>query len=144
MTKSEAMARVRTEGTEPELLVRRGLWRAGVRYRVNLRIEGVRADIVFPRHRVAVFIDGCFWHACPVHGSTPSTNSGFWIEKLRSNADRDHRQTRTLTEAGWRVMRFWEHQVVECLPDVLSAITLVLTEGDDVDRRTPESQRRLS
>lgn len=122
LTKSQIMARVRREGTEPEMLIRRALWRAGVRYRIGIRIEGVRADLVFPRQKVCVFVDGCFWHACPIHGTMPASNTPFWTDKLNGNVERDQRQTKRLVEAGWRVLRFWEHDTIECLPQVVDKI----------------------
>lgn len=97
--------------------MRSALHRAGYRYRCDLRIdlpEGrVRPDIVFTRKRVAVFVDGCFWHSCPEHGSRPSVNQSYWSPKLARNAERDERNTRMLTEAGWAVVRIWEHESVE-------------------------------
>lgn len=107
------MARVRSSGTQPEVLLRRALWRLGLRYRVNLKIDGVRVDIVFPGPKVAVFVDGCFWHSCPIHATVPRTRSDFWAEKLAKNVARDVRQTDSLTGTGWLVMRFWEHQVLD-------------------------------
>lgn len=122
LTKSQMMARVRTKDTAPEMLVRRALWRAGIRYRIGIRIDGVRPDIVFPRQKVCVFVDGCFWHACPMHGTIPASNTSFWREKLYRNAARDQRQSNLLVESGWRVLRFWEHDVNDCLPEVVSKI----------------------
>jgi DNA mismatch endonuclease (patch repair protein) len=70
-----------------------------------------RPDFVFPRDRVAVFVDGCFWHACPLHGSIPETNKEFWSRKLLRNAARDREVTRTLKSKGWRVVRIWQHDL---------------------------------
>lgn len=73
----------------------------------------VRPDFVFQRARVAVFVDGCFWHGCPRHGTKPSSNKSFWREKLAKNRERDRRVTRTLRRAGWQVVRIWEHALAE-------------------------------
>lgn len=101
--------------TSPELAVRRELWHRGSRgYRVdrNLGLPGVRrrADIAFVGARLAVFIDGCFWHACPEHGSHPRSNRDYWSEKLSRNVRRDRETDRLAREEGWRVVRIWEHE----------------------------------
>jgi DNA mismatch endonuclease (patch repair protein) len=104
----------RRRDTGPELLIRSLLHRAGLRFRVDRRltVDGVacRPDIVFSRARVAVFVDGCFWHGCPEHGELPRANRAFWEEKLGRNAERDRRQDAALSAAGWRVVRIWEHE----------------------------------
>ena len=96
----------------PELMVRRRLHAAGLRYRVDYAPLGGRrrADIVFTRQLVAVFIDGCFWHGCPLHGTTPKRNSDYWGPKLARNTRRDHETNAMLRGAGWTVLRFWEHE----------------------------------
>ena len=71
----------------------------------------VRPDFVFPRRRLAVFVDGCFWHGCPRHGTSPKGNAAFWRAKFRRNRERDRRDTRNLRRAGWRVVRLWEHDL---------------------------------
>ncbi len=103
--------------TRPELALRRLLHGSGHRFRVDLLIEAcgvkVRPDIVFTRRRVAVFIDGCFWHSCPKHGNQPNSNVGYWLPKLQRNQERDSRVTAALEAAGWKVLRIWEHEPVE-------------------------------
>jgi DNA mismatch endonuclease (patch repair protein) len=99
--------------TSPEMAVRSRLHAMGLRFRKNARpLRGLRctADIVFPKERVAVFIDGCFWHSCPQHGRIPRKNSDFWSEKLARNTARDVRNSTALREAGWVVLRYWEHE----------------------------------
>ncbi|WBB96402.1 very short patch repair endonuclease [Solwaraspora sp. WMMA2059] len=99
--------------TRPELKVRSLLHKAGLRYRVNFRpIPAVRrtADIAFPRVRVAVFVDGCFWHGCPDHHRASQTNAQFWRDKIEGNRVRDRKTDRVLAEAGWTVIRIWEHE----------------------------------
>ena len=99
--------------TGPEMQVRRLLHAAGLRYRVHYPVPGNarrKIDIAFPKNRLAVFIDGCFWHACPQHGITPKSNSDWWSWKLSGNTTRDADTNQRLTAAGWSVMRFWEHE----------------------------------
>jgi DNA mismatch endonuclease (patch repair protein) len=103
----------RHRDTSPELAVRRLLHAEGLRYRVDVRpIPSLRrrADVVFPRQKVAVFIDGCFWHGCPQHGSRSfKTNATFWEQKINRNVERDSDTTALLEAEGWLVLRFWEH-----------------------------------
>jgi DNA mismatch endonuclease (patch repair protein) len=106
----------RKRDTKPEKALRSALFERGLRYRVDYPIrvtEGdrpIRADIVFTAARLAVFVDGCFWHCCPEHGTRPNRNSYYWDAKLERNVERDHRYDAMLNEADWTVMRFWEHE----------------------------------
>lgn len=99
--------------SKPEVLLRRALHAEGFRFRKNfeLRPGGLRVkpDIVFTRRRVAVFVDGCFWHVCPEHGTQPGANQGYWGPKLRRNIERDRVVAAALARAGWGVVRVWEH-----------------------------------
>ena len=107
------MAANKSRDTQPEMLVRSALHSMGLRFRKHARpLAGLRctADVVFPREKVAVFIDGCFWHGCPEHGGVPRTNNAYWGEKLERNQLRDRRNKRVLSEAGWTVLRYWEHE----------------------------------
>lgn len=115
---SERMSRQQTAGTAPELAVRHRLHAAGLRYRVDYPpIPGLRrrADIVFTRKKVAIFVDGCFWHSCPDHATFPKTNAQWWADKLGRNKRRDAETNRILNEAGWIVLRFWEHEDPEAV-----------------------------
>ena len=87
------------------------MWRIEIRFRLGQRIGQVRPDIVFKGARLAVFVDGCFWHSCPVHKSRPHSNQHFWDKKLVRNVARDLKTNIDLESAGWTVMRFWEHEV---------------------------------
>lgn len=110
---SRRMKNTPTRDTPAELAIRKLLHAQGLRYRVDTRADPAlrrRADIVFTRARVAVFVDGCFWHSCPDHGSAPKANAGWWQEKLRTNVERDRDTDRRLTSAGWTVVRVWEHE----------------------------------
>jgi len=103
----------RRRDTGPELALRRELHRRGLRFRVDhppLRSLRCRADIVFTRQQIAVFVDGCFWHACPHHGNLPKANRDWWRAKLEVNVARDRRNDRALLDAGWHVIRVWEHE----------------------------------
>lgn len=121
-SRSELMSRIRGRHTAPERILRAALWRAGLRYRLHARTPCGRPDVVFPGPKVAVFIDGCFWHGCPEHYVRPRSNEAFWSRKLRENVDRDRRQTLELEAQGWRAIRVWEHQVFEELPAVLRRV----------------------
>ncbi|MEV0451418.1 very short patch repair endonuclease [Streptomyces sp. NPDC050600] len=107
------MQAIRSRDTKPEQLVRSLLHAQGLRYRVAAKpLPGLRrtADIVFRPVKVAVFIDGCYWHGCPEHYVAPKTNSGYWSEKVLRNMARDRDTNQRLEEAGWTVLRFWEHE----------------------------------
>lgn len=106
----------RKRDTRPELAIRRLVHRLGLRYRVNARppvqltVRGATADLLFPRARVAVYIDGCFWHGCPQHFEPPRTHSSYWGPKIDRNQARDRVIDRELQAAGWVVLRIWEHE----------------------------------
>lgn len=99
--------------TKPELRLRREAHALGLRYRVSIRpLPEIRrtADLVFTRLKLAVFLDGCFWHGCPEHHTVSKTNEEYWAEKLRRNRERDQETDERLRQAGWTVVRFWEHE----------------------------------
>lgn len=116
------MQRNRGRDTSPELAVRRLLHAAGLRYRVDFAPLGGRrrADIVFTRKRIAVFIDGCFWHGCPIHATRPKANADYWGPKLDRNIERDLETTASLESAGWTVLRFWEHEAPTDVAETIS------------------------
>lgn len=126
LSRSENMARIRGEDTQPELQLRKALWRRGIRYRLKTRIFNCRPDLVFRSRKLVVFIDGCFWHGCPQHYVRPRSREEFWARKLETNVLRDIKQTRRLQKASWRVLRFWEHEVRESLPEVVEAVERAL------------------
>lgn len=103
-------------GTRPEVRLRSALHRAGRRFRKDLLVRAgslrVRPDVVFPRHKVAVFLDGCFWHGCPQHQQVPKSNPDYWGPKLRANQNRDRRVDEMLAVEGWLVVRIWEHETI--------------------------------
>ena len=107
------MARTGPRDTAPEIALRRELHRRGLRFRIDrpvLADRRRRVDIVFRPTKVAVFVDGCFWHGCPVHATQPRANSGYWQEKIATNQRRDRDTDRQLEASGWLVMRIWEHE----------------------------------
>ena len=121
---SERMSRVRRRDTAPELELRSELHRRGLRYRVDRRpLKGIpsRADLVFGPAKVAVYVDGCFWHSCPEHGTMPRSNEAFWQEKLARNQARDASVNELLTAEGWTVVRIWEHEEIAPAADRVEA-----------------------
>ena len=108
---SERMKKQRIADTKPEIEIARACFRLGLRYRKNVEIPEVKtnADLVFPRHKLVVFVDGCFWHGCPWHYKTPKTRSEWWDAKVERNKTRDAKKTRKLRRLGWKVVRVWEH-----------------------------------
>ncbi|VXB45656.1 Very-short-patch mismatch repair endonuclease (G-T specific) [Nocardioides sp. AX2bis] len=121
------MASIRRTDTKPELALRSALHVRGRRFRKDFRIVldtvKPRPDIVFTRARVAVFVDGCFWHCCPLHGNAPEQNSTYWQLKLARNVQRDREYDDALANAGWTVVRVWEHVGVE---DAVDAVETAL------------------
>jgi DNA mismatch endonuclease, patch repair protein len=116
----------KTSGTRIELEVRRGLHALGYRYRVNVRPlpdHKFTGDIVWSRRRLVVFLDGCFWHGCPAHGTTPKSNTDWWRNKLEGNRERDRRIEGILQQHGWTVLRYWEHEIKD---DIVRSIALHL------------------
>ena len=109
----QRMQRQSRRDTKPELAIRKDLWRRGLRYRVDISpVPGFRrrADIVFTRAKVAVYVDGCFWHSCPDHATVPRANRDWWVAKLARNVERDRDTDRRLHDAGWTIVRVWEHE----------------------------------
>ncbi|WP_260037393.1 very short patch repair endonuclease [Micromonospora chalcea] len=114
---STSMRSNRHRDTGPELRLRKALHARGHRYRVALPItvagRRVRPDLVYTKRKLAVFVDGCYWHRCPDHGRAPSDPTGYWAAKLQRNVDRDLAVTAALKAEGWRVLRIWEHVTVD-------------------------------
>jgi len=108
--RSYCMSRNRGTDTGPELILRKALWAANLRYRLKTKLLG-KPDVVYPGARVAVFVDGCFWHGCPVHYQAPADNSDRWRKKIIATKERDEQVNQKLRDDGWEVLRFWEHSV---------------------------------
>ena len=115
------MSRIRGKNTKPELLLRKALWSRKLRYRLKNSLPG-RPDIIFPGRQLAVFVDGCFWHGCPDHFQMPEVNRAFWKEKLRKTKIRDNEVNHMLIKRGWKVLRFWEHEIKADLSDCVDRV----------------------
>lgn len=129
------MSRQASKDTAAELAVRRLLHAAGLRYRVEYPVPGLarrRIDVAFTSVKVAVLIDGCFWHGCPEHATQPKSNADWWRQKLDRNMARDAETTEHLIAAGWEVLRFWEHETAEAV-----AVAVTAT----VERRRAQQRR---
>jgi DNA mismatch endonuclease (patch repair protein) len=119
----------RGKDTALEISIRSGLHKAGLRFRKHRRpMPDLRcvADVVFPRERLAIFIDGCFWHGCPDHATRPASNREWWASKLDRNLERDAQNEARLQEAGWMVLRIWEHEGVAEAVGRVAALLSVL------------------
>lgn len=137
----------RSRDTGPEMRLRSLLHREGLRFRVSplVRIDGrrIRPDLAFIRWKVGVFVDGCFWHACPEHGTTPKSNAAYWVAKIEGNRTRDRLNDESLRAAGWTVVRAWEHEEPS---DVAKRVHAALRQAQDggARRRYQSSSAALS
>ena len=121
--RSKIMSRIRGKNSKPELLLRKSLFNAGYRYRISYRIDGYRPDIVLISDRIAIFVDGCFWHKCPRCYSEPKSNRRYWIPKIDENIVRDRKIDALLRGDDWHVLHFWEHEINEDTERCLAKIT---------------------
>lgn len=125
--RSRMMARIKDRNTGPEMALRKALWAVGLRYRLHPRLPG-KPDLAFMHAKVAVLVDGCFWHSCPLHGSAPKSNVDYWQPKLARTHVRDQAANSALAVAGWLPLRLWEHEIVEnigaCVERVAEAVKL--------------------
>ncbi len=128
--RSYNMSQIRGKNTKPEIRLRKLLWALGLRYRLYYRLPG-KPDIVFVKKKIAVFVDGCFWHGCEAHGTKPKTNKKFWNKKIQSNIDRDRKNIKRLEEMGWKVLRFWEHDIKKSAENVAAKIYKIVIEIND-------------
>ncbi len=109
--RSYNMSKIQGKNTGPEVKLRKLLWSQGIRgYRIHYNLPG-KPDIVFTKRKIAIFVDGCFWHKCPVCFQEPETRKEFWMKKIQSNIERDKKVNAQLKEMEWTVMRFWEHDI---------------------------------
>jgi DNA mismatch endonuclease (patch repair protein) len=137
------MSSLRRKDTRPEVELRRELHRRGCRFRLQVKVPGNNRrtiDIAFTRAKLAVLVDGCFWHSCPEHGLLPKTNRDWWVWKINRNQDRDADTDRLLCAAGWEVIRVWEHETVELAADQivdLWARRISRPHGNDVNLGSP-------
>ncbi|MGY1771939.1 very short patch repair endonuclease [Blastococcus sp. SYSU D00813] len=119
---SRQMQRMPRRDTKPEVALRKELHARGLRFRKQFPSLPGRPDLAFTRARLAVFVDGCFWHSCPLHATRPKNNAAWWETKLAANVARDRRQDQELVDAGWTVVRIWEHEPVSLAADRIEAM----------------------
>jgi DNA mismatch endonuclease (patch repair protein) len=125
--RSRTMSHIRSRDTGPELALRSSLWRKGGRgYRIHPMGVAGSPDIAYMGRKVAIFVDGCFWHRCPVCYREPSTNTEFWRLKMDRNVNRDRNVDSELAGLGWTVLRFWEHEIRDALPACTEKVKLSL------------------
>jgi DNA mismatch endonuclease (patch repair protein) len=129
--RSELMAKIKSQNTKPELNLKKALWNLGFRYRKNLKKLPGSPDIVYTKHKLAIFVDGEFWHGYnwAEKKTKIKTNRDFWIPKIERNIQRDIQNNQLLTEAGWHVIRFWEHELKKDFEDCLNRVISYLQDG---------------
>ena len=125
--RSYNMSRIRGKNTKPELIFRKALWSAGLRYRLSSKLPG-KPDLVFLGKKVTVFVDGCFWHKCPEHFQWPKTQPDFWRQKITRTVERDKEVTDQLKKMGWTVVRIWEHELRNSLEKTVKRIDHALSD----------------
>lgn len=138
--RSRIMSKIKSKDTKPELAVRRVLWGAGLRYRIHDRTLPGTPDISNKRLRLAVFVDGCFWHGCPECYSEPKSNVGFWRAKVRKNRKRREEIREDLEGRGFRVVEVWEHETVD--PDTV--LGMVRPPGHTAQAEVVRAKRSLA
>lgn len=124
--RSKMMKAVKSKNTKLETLVTKELWQRGVRFRKNVKDILGKPDIAIKKYKLAIFIDSCFWHGCEKHCRMPKSNIEFWENKINRNRDRDKNITETLSKEGWKVLRFWEHDIKNnpslCIDEIIQFI----------------------
>ena len=132
--RSRIMSRIKGKDTKPEILLRKRLYSMGFRYRTNMWLKfgkvRFRPDIIFISKKVAIFVDGCFWHKCPKCYKEPKSNRDYWLNKIETNTQRDKRQNILLENEGWEVLRFWEHDINDNIDNIVNIISEVLNSKD--------------
>lgn len=120
------MSRIRGKNTSPELILRKIFYESGIRgYRIHYKLPG-KPDIVFLKKKIAIFVDGCFWHKCPICYKEPETRTEFWALKIQRNVERDIKINQILKDEGWEVIRIWEHEIKKKPDQVLERIKVIL------------------
>ena len=123
--RSQIMSKVKSKNTQLELSFRKKVWTKKCHYRLYYKITG-RPDFVFVSKRVAVFVDSCFWHKCPLHHRQPNSNEEYWIPKLKRNEGRAKEVNKKLKLEGWKVIRIWEHEIKDNIDKCVKKITRYL------------------
>jgi DNA mismatch endonuclease (patch repair protein) len=129
--RSKIMSAIRSKDTRPEVLLRKALWAKGMRFRKQYGKE--RIDVAFPSHKLAIFVDGCFWHGCPIHSRLPKSHKEYWHPKLKRNRERDKAKEERLELEGWRILRFWEHEM-KSLDPIIKKIQIALNRDTSFAR----------
>lgn len=118
--RSKCMSHIKRRDTKTEIIFRKALWNIGIRgYRIDVNLPG-RPDLFFPKYKIAVFIDGCFWHKCPTCYVEPKSNKVYWIPKIENNVRRDRENEKKLGEIGIQVIRYWQHEVEKNLESTVN------------------------
>lgn len=125
--RSEVMSKIKSKDTTPEMKLRKELWARGYRYRIHYKLPG-KPDIVFVGKRIAIFVDGCFWHKCPKCYIKPKSNKKYWLPKIEKNVERDKKNTKLLENKGWKVIRIWEHEIKK---DFIVVIDRIMSEHEN-------------
>ena len=131
---TKVMRSNKSKDTKPEIILRKALREAGhPGYRINWRNAPGRPDIAYPGRRVAIFVNGCFWHRCPqCNLPLPKSHTDFWQQKFERNVERDKRKTKELEELGWNVITIWECEIKTNLPSIVSSLKMILENTDDI------------
>lgn len=124
--RSRAMRAVKSSNTSLERLMSSLLWARGYRFRRNVTSIAGKPDFALKGRKIAIFVDSCFWHSCPLHGRVPADITGYWASKLEANAARDARVTRELEEDGWTVVRVWEHDLHDSVDEVIAQVDALM------------------
>lgn len=144
LTKSQRsynMSQIRAKNTKPEIKLRKALFQKGLRgYKIHYNLHG-KPDIVFTKYKIAVFIDGCFWHKCPKCFVKPKTKKSYWLKKIENNKKRDKLVNEKLKNEGWLVLRFWEHQIEKEIDNVVKNIQLKLEKVNAGQNCKPQIER---
>jgi DNA mismatch endonuclease (patch repair protein) len=132
LQKSKAMGKIKSKNTKPELLLRKAMWASGLKYRIDVNKLPGRPDIVMRKFKLAIFVDGEFWHGYKWEEKKQKikANTGFWIPKIERNMQRDRESAKKLYQLGFHVMRFWEHEIRKDLPKVMDTIYQYLHNND--------------
>ncbi len=125
--RSFCMSQIRGKDTKPETMLRKALWSLGFRHRKMSDLAG-KPDIVYPYLKTVIFVDGCFWHKCPEHYRPPKTRADFWEKKISENVERDTKNNTLLQAQGWLVLRVWEHDIKQSLPECVGYIESILLD----------------
>lgn len=135
-TRSENMKAIRSVSLL-ENKVTQALWNRGYRFRKNVKNMLGKPDIVIKKYKIVIFIDSCFWHYCPIHGTVPKSNTGFWTEKLERNKRRDGTVTTHYIEDGWNILRIWEHELRSDFTGTIEKIIKFIKMAESKKEKTP-------